>query len=400
MSTRRRLAVALVAAAAAAGAVPLFVSSGSAGAAPAPAGCPSTPSYDYTIPTPVGPPAAVSFTNEEFAETGYAALGADSKLYYAEGIIDPDPADTQVDVSPLSCLGGAATDAPGLTIADDGTRAFFVRAASGRLYQRYVTTNYSSIGAYTIVNAGASTNGPAAVQTPDGTYHMFVRGTDGALHHGYRTTSSLSSWRFERIGGAILGSPVAVVDGSTVLIAVVGTNGAIYTVRGRTAAWGPITKLTNKIVNTTAELATSAPPSLVVNPDSGQVTLFAASRTYGLYSIYKEANAGFSNAVWNRIDSVLPPNARIAAATNGQDAIVYARFTDTSTRKVLTAFTEYTADSGAWSDYYLAPYTCFDCAPYGVDDTVAGKGLAKAKLSPGKGSLARSTTRVVLRHKR
>lgn len=122
MSTRRRLAVSLVAAAAAAGAVPLFVGSGTSSAAPAPAQCPSTPSYDYTIPTPVGPPTAISLGGGDFADTAYAALGADKKLYYVESFIDGDP----LSVSPLACLGGQATDVPAVALGTDGTRAFFV----------------------------------------------------------------------------------------------------------------------------------------------------------------------------------------------------------------------------------------------------------------------------------
>ena len=128
MSTRRRLAVSLVAAAAAAGAVPLFVGTGSSSAAPAPAQCPSTPSYDYTIPTPVGPPAAVSLGEDDFADVGYTALGADKKLYYVESFIDSDP----LSVSPLACLGGQATSTPALALGNDGTRAFFVRASNGK----------------------------------------------------------------------------------------------------------------------------------------------------------------------------------------------------------------------------------------------------------------------------
>lgn len=385
MSTRRRLAVSLVAAAAAAGAVPLFVGTGSSGAAPAPAQCPSTPSYDYTIPTPVGPPAATSLGEDDFAQVGYTAIGADKKLYYVESFIDGDP----LTVSPLACLGGQATSTPALVVTDDGTRAFFVRAADGRIFQRYVTTNYSSLGGFTALNTGATTDGPAALQTPDGQFHLFVRGTDGALHHGYRTTTSPTSWRFERIGGQIVGTPSAVVDGSRVLIAAVGTNGAIYTVRGSTAAWGPFTKVVNRVNGTAStQIATRNAPALVADPETGAITMYAASSTYGLFAISKAANAGFTGALWYRLDSVLPPNAYIAAATNGSDSIVYARFTDNSSGQTLTAYTQYLDSTGTWSDYFLAPYTCFNCAPFGVDTSAKSKtSLASAKLSPGKGQV-------------
>jgi hypothetical protein len=401
MSTRRRLAVSLVAAAAAAGAVPLFVGSGSSGAAPAPAQCPSTPSYDYTIPTPVGPPAAVSLTDDDFAETGYAAIGSDKKLYYVEGIIDPDPSDTQVDVSPLACLGGQATDAPAVAVGADGTRAFFVKTSTGAIYQRYVTTNYSSIGQFTQVNNASTTDAPAALQTPDGQYHLFVRGTNGALYHGYKQTESNSSWRFESLGGSIVGAPAAVVDGSSVLIAAVGTNGSIYTVRGKNGAWGPFTKIVNQVAgNSPTQVLTKTTPALVADPGTGAITLYAVHQNYGLFEISKAANAGFTGALWYRVDSVLPSDARIAAATNGDDSVVFARFLDRPSGQYVTAFTQYTADTNTWSDYFLAPYTCYNCAPFGVDTTAAKAKSAKAKLSPGKGSMGHSKTAVVLKHKK
>jgi hypothetical protein len=394
MSTRRRLAVSLVAAAAAAGAVPLFVGTGSSSAAPAPAQCPSTPSYDYTIPTPVGPPAAVSLGGEDFADTAYAALGSDKKLYYVESFIDGDP----LSVSPLACLGGQATDVPALALGTDGTRAFFVRTASGTIYQRYVTTNYSSIGAFTPVNGATTTDGPAALQTPDGQYHLFVRGTNGALYHGFKQSASDSSWRFESLGGQIVGSPTAVVDGSRVLVAAVGTNGSVYTVRGTNFAWGPFTKVVNTVAGSTAQVTTRTTPSLVKDPESGEITMYAVSSSYGLFAISKAANAGFTGSSWYRIDDLLPSDARIAAATNGSDTIVYARFLDRPSGQTLTAYTQYLDTTGSWSDYFLAPYTCYNCAPYGVDTTAKSKtGLAKAKLSPGKGAVRKMpATRKVL----
>lgn len=390
MSTRRRLAVSLVAAAAAAGAVPLFVGTGSSSAAPAPAQCPSTPSYDYTIPTPVGPPAAVSLGADDFSQVAYAALGSDRKLYYVESSIDGDP----LSVGPLACLGGQATDAPAVAIGLDGTRAFFVRAANGAIYQRYVggpTPNYSSIGAFTQVNGAATTNGPAAVQTPDGQYHLFVRGTNGSLYHGFKQSASNSSWRFENLGGQIVGSPTAIVDGSRVLVAAVGTNNSIYTVRGTNFSWGPFTKVVNQVSgNSPTQVLTRTTPALVSDPETGTITMYAASSTTGLFAISKAANTGFTGSLWFRLDSLLPPDARIAAATNGADSIVYARFLDRPSGQTLTAYTQYLESTDEWSDYFLAPYTCYNCAPFGVDTTAKSKTtLAKAKLSPGKGTVAK-----------
>jgi hypothetical protein len=386
MSTRRRLAVSLVAAAAVAGAIPLFVGSGTSGAAPAPAGCPSLPSYDYTIPTPVGPPATTSlaFDEEVGATTGYAALGADRKLYYVEANIEGDP----LSVSPLACLGGQAMDSPAVTEGADGTRAFFVTAPNGVIYQRYVTENYSSIGAFTPVNNALTTNGPAAVQTADGQYHLFVRGTNGALYHGFKQTEGASSWRFESLGGQIVGPVSAIVDGSRVLVAATTPGGGVYTIRGTNFAWGPWTRIVNQISgNSPTQVLTGTTPSLVRNPDTGVITMYAVNENVGLFAISKAPNAGFTGAFWFRIDSVLPADARIAAATTGPDTIVYAQFRDGPSGQNLTAYTQFTTESGTWSDYFLAPYTCFNCAPFGVD-TTAKSASVKTKLAPGGGTLS------------
>lgn len=399
MSTRRRLAVSLVAAAAAASAVPLFVGS-NASSAPAPAQCPSTPSYDYTIPTPVGAPAAVSIPDGlDGPVVGFSALGSDRKLYYTEADISTDP----LLVSPLACLGGQATDAPAVVASQNGGRAFFVRAANGTLYQRYVTTNYSSLGAFTPVNNAASTNGPAAVQTPDGQYHLFVRGTNGALYHGFKQTSSSSSWRFTNLGGQITGSPVAIVDGSRILVAVTTPTQSIYTIRGfnfdSNFTWGPFTKVVSQLAGSSIQVKTKTPPSLVKDPFTGRITMYAAHVNYGLVRISKSANTAFSGT-WFRIDTLLPSDARIAAGTTGENSIVYATFLDRSSGRQVTAYTQFLASAGEWSDYFLAPYTCFNCAPFGVDVTAAkaeGKAGKSAKGSPGKGLVTKMPkTKVVL----
>jgi hypothetical protein len=403
MSTRRRLAISLVAALAAAGAVPLFLGAGTSSAAPAPAGCPSTPSYDFTIPTAVGPPTAISLTGDDFASTGYTALGVDKKLYYVEANIDGDP----LTVSRLSCLGGQAKDGPGLAEGLDGTRAFFVTAANGTIYQRYVTTNFSSLGAFTPVNNATTTNGPAAVVDGNGQYHLFVRGTNGSLYHGFRQGGS---WRFENLGGQITGSPTAILDSggfsvgaeavggdSRIIVAVTAPTGAIYTITGSNFAWGPWTKIVNQVNgNSPTQIMTRTTPALTRNDNTGVITMYAANSTFGLFAISKAANTGFTGSRWFRLDSVLPADARIAAATDGRNSIVYARFLDRSSGQTITAYTQFTFNSGAWSDYFLAPFTCFNCAPFGVDTTAASTTRA-GRLSPGHGLMSDmpSTRRVL-----
>ena len=217
-----------------------------------------------------------------------------------------------------------------------------------------------------------------------------MRGTNGALYHGFKQSASNSSWRFENLGGQIVGSPTALGDGSPVLVAAVGPNGSVYTIRGTNFAWGPFTKLVNQVNgNTPTQITTKTTPALVKNPETGAITLYAASSTTGLFAISKSANTAFTGQ-WFRLDSLLPADARIAAATNGSDTVVYATFLDRPSGQKLTAYTQYLASVGEWSDYFLAPYTCYNCAPYGVDTTAtkkASKSVADAKLSPGKGVL-------------
>ena len=311
-------------------------------------------------------------------------LGADRKLYYVESDISTDP----LNVSQLACLGGLATDAPAVALALDDSRGFFVRAANGTIYQRYVTSDYSSIGAFTRVNNAATTSGPAALQTADGQWHLFVRGLNGALYHGFRQTSGLSSWRFESLGGQITGQPAAVVDGTRILVAATTPVGSIYTIRGTNLAWGPWTKVVAPIAgNSPTQVKTHTPPSLVRNPFTAQITMYAAHVNQGLFAITKAANTAFSGS-WVRIDTLLPSGARIAAATDGTNSIVYARFLDRASGKYVLAYTQFLDSAGDWSDYFLAPYACYNCAPFAVASSGAEVSGRSARNSPGKGQLA------------
>ncbi len=390
----------MVTAAVVAATVPLFVGSGTSGAAPAPAGCPTLPSFFNTIPTAAGPPTALTFPGETDL-VGYSALGADRKLYFYEQ--DATTTDNTA-VSPLFCFGGQATDNPGLVVDDeDSTLALFVRAPNGVLYQRYITGDVSSLGAFTPVNSAVTTNGPAALFF-GGTYHLFVRGTNGALYHGFRQTGSASSWRFEKLGGAIVGPPTAVVDGNRVLVAATGTNGSVYTIRGTTFAWGPFTRLPNQVAgNSPTQVTTNTSPSLAVHTD-GSVSLFVVSRSVGLFMITKPAEANFVSQQWQRVDSLLPAAARISAAVVGTEnaladdtdnTIVYARFLDRPSGQTLTAYTQHFAGTpaGQWTDYVLAPYTCANCAPF--DATLFGPLATSADTSTGTRTVAPNRVRLV-----
>jgi hypothetical protein len=197
-------------------------------------------------------------------------------------------------------------------------------------------------------------------------FHLFVRGLNGALYHGVRQTDSLSSWRFEQVGGAIVGSPTAVVDGSRMVVAMTGTNGAVYTVTGTSFAWGPFARISNQVEGAgPTQVLTRTPPSLVRNLRSGQITIYAAGLTSGLFAITRLAASTFANQLWVRIGGALPSDARISAAVNiHNDTVVYARFLDRTTGQYRSVYTQRTLAGPEWSDYVLVPYTCFECAPY------------------------------------
>jgi Repeat of unknown function (DUF346) len=384
MSTRRRLAVSLVAAAAAAGAVPLFVGS-PASSLPAPAQCPSTPSYDYTMVTPPGPPAAVDLSGSIGVDniSGLAQLGGDKKLYYQAHEYDVDP----LFIDTLACLGGQATDAPAVINNSNGGVTFFLRVADGRVYYRSTVSpnpsaggpgEYSSIGSFTAISNVNFTSGVAAVQTPDNVFHIFGRGTNGALYHAYLQGGI---WRVENLGGSVTGQPVAVVDGTKVLIATATPDGSIYTKRGSTAAWGPFIKImAGRTINGPA-LTTTTSPALAKNADNGDITLYAAATNQGLYRLSTHPGVAFPSTPWQRVDTVLPANARIAAVEQGDitptlgngNAIVYATWFDKASNKYVSAHTQFLGTDSSWHDYRLIPYSCFQCAPDGPISTTDKK---------------------------
>lgn len=395
MSTRRRLAVSLVAAAAAAGAVPLFVGSPASSANGVPQ-CPSEPVYSATIPTPAGPPAVASLSS---GTVGVATIGSDKKFYYNEQLISEAPP----LVSPLACLGGQATDNPAVVEFGDGERALFVHVADGRIYQKYLSDDYTTLGEpWTQVNNAASTNGPAAVYGPDGTFHLFVRGTNGALYAGF--LQSTGSWRWENLGGQIIGSPTAVVDGNDILVAATTSSGYVYTRRGKQFAWGPYTKVTVPIAGTGGvPMTTKTSPSMTTGNVTGRVDLFVVSPGYGVVATSQPGNAQFTDAV--RIDrQPLPFDARIAAGEDGDgNVIVYATFLDRAAGQRLFAYTQYLAGASSWTDYHLAPYGCAACAPdlfpiaakdKGSQAAAKAAGEKKARTSLGSAAKARAGTKV------
>jgi hypothetical protein len=295
-------------------------------------GCPASPSFDYTIPTPVGPPAATSLPDGRIA---YSALGADGQYYLAATDLTNDPP----AVGPLECLGGTATDRPAVA-AGSSFVALFARTADNRIWQRTLTASGS--GSWSpIPIGGGSSNGPSAVVVSGDVVHVVVRGTNGAVYHATRRGSTWSPW--QNLGGAILGSPaVAPRPGGGIAIFARGTDNGILAKYGDTGSWSGWSRFAG---------GTLSSPTVAWGYRTGRLDVFVAGTSGGLYQ-NALVNGTWTN--WIRLDTTLPASARLAAAARYGRVIVYAS-TGTGTR--------YKQFLGRWVGYFPAPYTCASCLP-------------------------------------
>jgi glucose/arabinose dehydrogenase len=297
----------------------------------APAGCTTTPSFDYTIPTPTGPPAATSLPDGRIA---FSSVGSDGRYYLvATDIVGAPPA-----VGPLECLGGTAADSPAVA-ASTSFVALFARSADNQLWQRTITG--TGTGTWSTLPTGASANGPAAVVTAGDVVHLVVRGTNGVVYHATRRGTTWSGW--QGLGGAIYGTPaVAPRPGGGIAIFVRGTDNGIYAKYGDTGKWTGWSRLSG---------ATLSSPTVAWGYQTGRLDLFVAGTGGGLY---QSASIDGAWTGWYRRDATLPASARIAAAGRSGRVIVYA-----STGGV----TSYKQFVGSWGGYYPATYTCATCLP-------------------------------------
>jgi glucose/arabinose dehydrogenase len=296
-------------------------------------GCPASPSFDHTMPTPAGPPAATSLPDGRVA---YSALGSDGQYYLAAADIMNDP----LAAGPLECLGGSATDNPAVA-AGTSFVALFAHTADNRIWQRTLTSG--GTGGWTQLPIGGfASSGPSAVVTGGDVVHVVIRGTNGAVYHATRRGATWSRW--ESLGGAILGTPaVAPWPGGGIAIFVRGTNNGIYAKHGDTGTWTGWSRMSG---------ATLSSPAVAWGAQTGRLDLFVAGTVGGLHRRVF-VNGTWSSA-WTRLDTVLPASARIAAAARSGRVIVYSSAAGT---------TSYRQQIGGWLGYKPAPYTCATCLP-------------------------------------
>jgi hypothetical protein len=326
-------------------------------AAPGTPGCPSSPSYDYTIPAPQGPPAATTLRT---GGVGFSVLGRDRRFYWVE----TDIAVPGLAVAPLACFGGAGVDNPAAADYDAGV-ALFVRAPTGRIYANTVPDAAPGGTGWTLVPGGISASGPAAVLGSDGRLHLFVRGTNGALYTASRAVPSGAWSPFRSLGGGFVGTPaVAARPGGGFVAVVQAPAGDLYT-RSATAAgaWGAWSRLPG---------AGSGGPALTGGYAAGRLDLFVVGTSGGLYqSTYTGGRFG----AFKRVDGFPLPGTRVAAAATPQAVIVYITETGAET---VTAYTRYAPGAG-WSGYNRAPYTWPDGAP---DASAGARGGATRPAVP------------------
>ena len=297
-----------------------------------PVGCPASPSFDYTMPTPAGPPAATSLPDGRVA---FSALGSDGQYYLVATDIVPDP----LAVGPLECLGGTGTDNPAVA-AGSSFVALFTRTADNRLWQRTITAG--NTGAWSqLPIGGASPNGPAALVTAGDVVHLVIRGTNGSIYHATRRGTTWSAW--ENLGAATLGTPaVAPWPGGKIAIFARATNNGVYAKYGNSGSWTPWYGMGR---------ATLSNPTVGVGYRAGRLDVFVAGTGGGLFQ------RAFVNGAWTgwvQVDSNTPASARLAAAARNSRVVVYAS---------VFGATSYKQFYGRWVGYLPAPYTCATCVP-------------------------------------
>lgn len=299
-------------------------------------GCPPEPSYDYSIPEPVGPPAAAPVPGGN--QVIFAALGSDRQAYAARTDIGGDP----LRVARLNCFGGVATDNPAIAAVTVDGYAVFVRSSNGRIYERRVSA--TGTGTWTAVPGAVSGSGPAAVATTDGRVHLFVRDTSGALSYAVRTQAG--SWSgFRSLGGQVLSVPsVAVRPGGGLAVLVRGPGNKIFANYSLPDGWSGWQEVPGGGL-------TGSNPAAAWGFQPNRLDVFVTGLAGGLYQ------QTYSNGRWNgwhRVDSELPSTARLAAAARPGRVIVYA---------AVEGAVVYKQYVGEWRGYFLAPYTCADCLP-------------------------------------
>lgn len=147
-----------------------------------------------------------------------ACQGSDHALYYAQvpvtwGRLPSIGSGSWVD------LGGTLSAGPAVT-SIGGQITFIVTGTGGQLYQRGISTGYSSINGSCLDHVAVANNESST------TGYIACHGTDNGLWLSVNTGSGWGS--FINLGGVIQNSPGIAVTSTRVTIWVEGSNAAIY----------------------------------------------------------------------------------------------------------------------------------------------------------------------------
>lgn len=342
---RHRVALALAAVAGVTAATVASLTLGSpAGAV---AGCATTPDFIHSIPAQIAGPAAAPAGDAVL----YATIGGDRKVYST----GTDISGPEFAVETLACLGGGAVDTPAVASLGGGIRGYYLLAPTGRIYERLVAAGGTDVRPWTVV-PGAPVGGgaPAVTVADDGTVHLFVRGSNAKLYHSTATGPGYAWGPWENLGGGMTGVAGVGQAYNGLVVVVRAPNGTLYhRTRPVAGSWSAWLKLAG---------TTSASPTLAGGFSPGRLDLFVTGTTGGLYQADYSAGQRFNPL--RKVDSDLPPGAKLAAAGADGRMAVYATVVEGG--QSVVGVDQYLPGQGTglgWSGFLLAPYTCDDCLP-------------------------------------
>ena len=313
-------------------------------ASAATAGCSTTPSFDFTVPVPAGPPALVDFVDpsDGLTDIGIAIVGSDHKYYsYAARFgIDVD------GIGQLACLEGTGFDQPGPAVSDQGDQ-HFVLGSDHSIWERDVVGD--TLSAWTKVPGTSSRSGVDAVVSGTRTdiFYVSANATKEVMHQ--RKVGDQWSTP-ESLGGATNEVPSVTIgsDGRT-HVWVTGLNGRIYVNAGDTGAWSGWQPLSSG--------ASLHAPAAVIGygPTSSREDVFVTGSNGFLYQATLTdlgSFTGFKQVLFVGTD------ARLAAASQGTGHMVVMWSGAGG-----TGVTQFVSGHAGWISPYIPTYLCADCVP-------------------------------------
>jgi hypothetical protein len=307
-------------------------------------GCPSTPSFDFTVPVPAGPPALVDFVDsfDGVQDIGVSILGSDHQYYTHAARFGAD-----VDeIGPLGCLQGTGIDQPGTAVTPAVDQHFELHS-DGTLWERDAT--FETLTDWTQIPGASSQSGVDVVASGDRTDIFYVSAN--------ATKEIMHQWKIgdvwsaaESLGGATNEVPSVTrgADGK-IHVWVTGLNDKIYFNAGNTGAWGGWHSLSSGASEHT-------PAAAIGYGSTSREDVFVTGTNGFLYQATFTNLGSFTG--FHRLVAV-GTDARLAAASQGKGHMVVMW-----TSAGATSVTQYISGvTGGWLTPYTPTYLCADCVP-------------------------------------